>query len=576
MKYVKNSFIAIASFVFFSGCIKDKFNNLLQNPNLPTLDQADENLYFNQVQLSFAVFFSTMTNWGMQLTRMEAYTAGTNYANGFSPQTFDAVWSTAYTGVIKNADALIALSTKNSLWYHAGAANALKAYTLMTLADHFGDVPLSEANQGVNGNLNPKYSSGSAVYTAANVLLDSAINQLARVPAAVPAKYQPSNDIFYGSFSSASNGQEKRTRWITFARTLKLRALINTRRIDAGVAAKINALVAAGDLIDADNEEFTFKFSTILDNPNSRHPKYNQHYTIAGGAGGVYIGVNYLYTLSAKKIIAAGVADPRRRFYFYRQTRATPGSVDAQPCAYNSVPTHYPTGMPFCVFSNASGGGYWGRDHGDNSGIPPDNGLRTVYGVYPAGGEFDDNTNNGAVSVTNRPGARGAGIHPIIMSWHTDFMLAEALLTIPGIVAPKDAKTYMMDGVSKSIDRTIGFGPSIGYSFTVPSTLPAAVTAYKTYVSSSYDLAIDNEQRMDVVGEEYYASLWGNGVEAYNMYRRTSRPRNMQLTINANPGLFIRSFFYPAVSRQLNLNAPAQKPNMGVKVFWDTNPDPLQ
>ena len=575
MKRLKTILFATGMAVLFSGCIKEKFNNLLQNPNAPTPEQADANLYFNQVQLSFSGFYNSMSEFGASLTRMETF-FGPNYNVGYSPESFDGIWTTGYTGIIKNADALIALGTKNNLWYHVGAANVLKAYTLMTLTDNFGDIPFVEANQGAAGNLNPKYSSGSAVYAGAGVLLDSAILQLARVPGVVPTNFQPSNDLFYGSESSATNGAAKRNRWISLARTLKLRALINTRRVDAGVAAKINALIAIGDFIDTDGEEFTFKFSTILDNPNSRHPKYNGHYRVTGGAAGDYVGVNYLFTMSAKKILAANIADPRRRFYFYRQSRATPGTLDQHSCAYNATPTHYPVGMPYCFFSNTSGGGYWGRDHGDNSGIPPDNAVRTVFGVYPAGGEFDDNSSNGSVSVSTRFGARGAGIHPIVMSWHSDFMIAEALLTIPGIVAPNPSKTYMLNGVNKNINRVVNFGTSIGYTFTIPATIPAAITSYTTYVSNNYDLAIDDNQRLDILGEEYYCTLWGNGIEAYNLYRRTSRPRNMQLTINANSGTFIRSFFYPSVSRQLNINAPSQKANMGVKVFWDTNPDPLQ
>ena len=33
--------------------------------------------------------------------------------------------------------------------------------------------------------------------------------------------------------------------------------------------------------------------------------------------------------------------------------------------------------------------GYWGRDHGNDEGTPPDNFTRTASGVYPAGGSFD-------------------------------------------------------------------------------------------------------------------------------------------------------------------------------------------
>ncbi len=104
--------------------------------------------------------------------------------------------------------------------------------------------------------------------------------------------------------------------------------------------------------------------------------------------------------------------------------------------------------------------------------------------------------------------------------------------------------------------------------------LPAAISDYIAFVMSEYDAAATNSEKLDVVLKEFYLALWGNGLEAYNMYRRSSRPKNLQPTFQTSPGTFIRSFFYPSV--HVNLNSTAvQKPDMGVKVFWDTNPDPL-
>ena len=74
--------------------------------------------------------------------------------------------------------------------------------------------------------------------------------------------------------------------------------------------------------------------------------------------------------------------------------------------------------------------------------------------------------------------------------------------------------------------------------------------------------------------KEYYLALWGNGLDAYNMYRRTSRPRGLQPTVLPGPGPFIRSFLYPSAYVNLNTNAK-QKPDWAQKVFWDTNPDAL-
>jgi hypothetical protein len=73
-----------------------------------------------------------------------------------------------------------------------------------------------------------------------------------------------------------------------------------------------------------------------------------------------------------------------------------------------------------------------------------------------------------------------------------------------------------------------------------------------------------------VVIGEFYKATWGNGFEAYNMYRRTGYPANLQPTLEPQPGTFIRSFIYPAVYTNRNISA-VPKPNFGtdVLVFWD-------
>ncbi len=92
----------------------------------------------------------------------------------------------------------------------------------------------------------------------------------------------------------------------------------------------------------------------------------------------------YMWCLYKEK----NVVDPRIRYYFYRQTKDISKDPNELPCLGVSKPAHYSDDCVFC----AVGDGYWGRDHLDNSGIPPDNGLRTIYGLYPGGGKSDDNS----------------------------------------------------------------------------------------------------------------------------------------------------------------------------------------
>ena len=99
------SFITIFTFI---GCDK-KFDGMLNNPNAPTPDAASADLYLTQVQLGFAGFFDGASDYGMQLSR-QIVMYGPTYENAYTPQGYDGLWSTAYTSIFKNANALIPIA----------------------------------------------------------------------------------------------------------------------------------------------------------------------------------------------------------------------------------------------------------------------------------------------------------------------------------------------------------------------------------------------------------------------------------------------------------------------------------
>jgi hypothetical protein len=148
-------------------------------------------------------------------------------------------------------------------------------------------------------------------------------------------------------------------------------------------------------------------------------------------------------------------------------------------------------------------------------------------------------------------------------------MKAEAALVLG---TTGDAKTLLESGIRKSFTKVLGFPATVGV--TVPAQFvpsQARLDAYVTKVLAAYDAATTTDQKLDVLIKEYYLALFGNGVNAYNTYRRTCKPSNMQPTLSPNPGVFISSHLYPSVHVNLNQNA-TQKSSVGVKVFWDNKP----
>ena len=61
----------------------------------------------------------------------------------------------------------------------------------------------------------------------------------------------------------------------------------------------------------------------------------------------------------------------------------------------------------------------------------------------------------------------------------------------------------------------------------------------------------------------------GNGTDAYNAYRRTGLPSDVQPNIEPNPGAFPVSMWYPNNYTARNSNA-SQKSDLTGKVFWNT------
>jgi hypothetical protein len=340
------------------------------------------------------------------------------------------------------------------------------------------------------------------------------------------------------------------------------------------------------NLIDTDAEEFTYKYGTAAVPATSRHPYYADTYRPAIGSANGWIGNHYM-----KEVFnGLGVQDPRWRYYFYRQVGSLKEALAIDPksitwlnsnAQLTGIPAHYTafynaqgTPLVFCAFDP----GFYGRDHGNAEGRNPDAQVVVTPGVYPAGGRVDTNPTGAAGNPNYRgftqlgQGANGAGILPIYMSFFTDFMKAEAILNL-GVAG--DAKQAMLDGVNKSINRVRAF--AVTKAQTLPAGLEPAQVIYVASLGAIYDAAAPVEL-LDITSKEYYKALWGNGIEAYNLYRRTSSPKNLQpiLAVPGTEGPFWRSMVYPAVYANLNANAPSNEGKATRKVFWDGNPDDLK
>lgn len=726
MKRIKY-FILSALLVLGSSCTLD----LLEDPNNVKFEDIRPTLVLASMQANLAGLFQATSTTGMQMTRMQN-SGGVNYFNVFSPQSFDGIWSTAYAGILQDADNVVKFSDANGWARHAGMARIVSAYTILQLVDFFGDVPYSEAFKGLD-NLNPKLDDDAALYDVAIALLDKAEEDLkTRSTTQVPAGYlnplaETPSDLYY------ANNYES---WIRLINSLKLKIFLNLRLTDpARATTGINAAIADADgLISTAAQNFVFRYGTNLTDPDARHPRFIANYP---GGGGNYMSNYFMWQMfhgyDATQAASAGTpfapGDPRIRFYFYRQTGVNDTDPNNIRCVTaTSIPAHYPAkagaavvygvaGIPPGISTNPNNAawsaatgtlsrtfcyptdrGYWGRDHVDNQGIPPDGFLRTAWGAYPSGGRFDADINQ---SVSAARGMQGAGFQPMMMRSFVQFMLAEASLFLG---TTGTAATYYENGISQSfadvrafcVNGTFGVGAAAtteatlinafyptnflgtettpvrvatraninlvisgtvtattnvidgvtlapgdrvlvknqtsgvnngiyvfngtGSNYTRATDSDAAgeltgqavvvtegtvnagarfhqtanvttlgttvinwdrsnrwnadVAAYTAAAVAAYNAQTNNDDRMNYIAREYWIALFGNGVEAYNLYRRTGRPTGMQPTISNVPGDFPRTFFYPNNFATLNSNV-VQRTALTGRVFWDNNNDNL-
>lgn len=576
----------------------------LQDPNQVSLASGDVNLILNAVELDFADFFWNSHGSVAPLIRHNAMTGGFRYQTAYQPQNQNTIWQLAYSSVLINAATVQTLAAEKEFTNHIAVAKILSAYTYITLVDLFGDVPEVDALKAAEGEFNPAPTSGSDVYAHAITMLNDARTL---IEAEGP---DLARDIYFGGDMAL---------WTALANTLELKAWMNISTLSARkdeANSHITTLLA-GDLIDEPGEDFVYTYSATTV-PDSRHPLYNQYYGPNEGQAGGYIGTGFMYELYRGKPDASDPnnaakfsQDPRWRYYFSRQA----GSIEqintidpkAIGCTPGKAPQAYRDGnYPFCVFDP----GFYGRDHGDASGTPPDAPVITAAGAYPAGGRADnvDSGNANFKSQTQRgQGANGAGILPIYMSFYTDFLVAE-FAARNGDVA--GARAALLDATLNSINYVKTWSEAKGQKVSVedwtseswiyshgdaianpncvdlsdPDLKPLEgaelsickfnrlVDNYLTAVAYQFDNETD---KLKAVGRETWIAAWGNGVEAYNSYRRTGGPTHMQPTIQTGAGPWLRSLVYSANYVNLNLSASQKPADQVSKVFWDGNPEDL-
>ena len=541
MKKIYKLFLAT---VFLTGALFQSCETteleLIDNPN--NLTSGDPAFLLNRIQSDYRTSQFDYSDISSDLTRID-YMFGRNYFSNYAANRLNNRWNDLYSDILPDIAEIESLqAVDNDLRYHIAISRVMQAHLMMQMVDLIGNiVPMSQAtNPSEFPTPEITTDAGASAYANAITILDGAIATLSAADLTTVA------DLYYGGDAS---------KWIKFANTLKLRAALTTSDFTT-----FNSLIAAGNFISSTDDDMQFNYGTQLAPVNTQHPDYQNDYTSSGA--NIYQSNWLMQTMINNN-------DPRRRYYFYRQSDCTPGAPcnpagngETLSCSLETTPTHLqgtPCGDIWCFMED----GYWGRPHGNDQGIPPDNFTRTAVGVYPASGNFDDDQFTG---VNLGQAGNGAGSHMIILASYVDFWRAEVALA-QGQAGT--AATHIQNGLTKSIAKVqsfIGLDAEADTSF---APTAGDVTAYINGIVADFNAATGAAQ-WNILAEQNFITLYGGaGTTAHNFYRRTGFPTTVCPSIDPAPGNYPRTLLYPSNEVAVNSNI-TQRTNNDEAVFWNT------
>lgn len=303
-----------------------------------------------------------------------------------------------------------------------------------------------------------------------------------------------------------------RTKWNKFGNMLLLKFATTISRKNPTLATQvINEVLAKGTsaYITDNTDDAAVPFGTTVGNQN---PIYA--YNIVNRPLDEMLSRRFLDSLRTPK-----ANDPRLpRFW----TTAT-----TSPAAITT---------PFGIFT--------GLDNAGTQTAPGTAPLRSRVGVYQT------QTNN--AGQTN---GTGDGSIFLATNFQRAFILAEAAIRLG---TPGDPQTLFQEGIRASMTKA-------GVSST-------DISAYFTANPSTVTLAGTNEHKLNQILTQKWIAWCGNGIEAYNDYRRTGYPRLqvVQFPNPESPTAIPRRLFYP--NSEINTNTtqiPTPQPGIATPVWWD-------
>jgi hypothetical protein len=240
--------------------------------------------------------------WMQQIAGLQSQAADCDiYVFGESDGTNAWSWNLYSPGMISTKVLMEKADSLKSPHY-AGVGKVLMAYHLGVTTDHWGDIPYSDALNGLKYQFKSKYDTQEQIYTTIFSLLNEAITDL-----------QASSSLFSpGDEDLIYSGDLKK--WLKTAYALKARYSMHLAKLK-GATAYTDALDAVSKSYTANGDDFMVTFGDAYNNSN---PIYQSESERSGYYGA---SATYMNMLSASN-------DPRKAVYFDGTVGSKPGEAN--------------------------------------------------------------------------------------------------------------------------------------------------------------------------------------------------------------------------------------------------------
>ena len=226
LKYISKIVLTTGLISLLSACDLTDLD-INKDPNSPTV--ASSRLLLPTAEIAVVNAITAVNDNAMGFAGLLSSADNFDLNN----QSYNGTWNSFYRNM-NNVEAIIKASTNSP--HYLGVAQAMKAFAMGNFVDTFGDCPYSEAWKGNADDAitTPKFDKDSDIYESLIKLCDEAVANLSKGTA---EPLTASADFMYGGSVA---------KWIRFAKSVKIKLLLNARKGRANGNAELAAAIAAG------------------------------------------------------------------------------------------------------------------------------------------------------------------------------------------------------------------------------------------------------------------------------------------------------------------------------------------